>query len=103
VTLFDYADQCETVSVMVIKNEGPQPKSVIRVFAACAVEFLIDDILAEAVLAEETGDVCQDICAAANLVGFAAMNADQRSASEIIGSDFAEHLQHFFHLIPHWL
>jgi hypothetical protein len=92
----DYAIQCETVAVMIIERQRPQPKPMVRIFSGCAVEVLIDHIRAEALIEKEATDIGNDIGAAADLVSLAAMDAHESRPFEVIGGGLGEHLENVF-------
>ena len=86
---------------MIIKADGCQPESVIRILAGSAVEILIDDVGTQAFVGEEPGHIGHDVCAAPHLVGFAAIDAHEGRAFEIVGGCFSEHLKNLFRRYAH--
>src|SRR5215831_8220923 len=74
---------------------------MVVVLAGCAVEVLVDDVLAGAFINKIFAHVSQHGTAAPDFKSFATMNADKRSPAEIVSGDVAEHDQNIFGRYSH--
>ena len=90
--LFEQTAQGKPVAMLIIEGDASHPKPVVIVFARCAVEVLLDYILARAFINEKSAYVGQHISAAPDLIGHAAMDANECRAVKIIRGSFAEHV-----------
>jgi len=74
---------------------------MIIVLARGAVEVLVDDVLAGAIINKVLAHTGQDGVAAPDLKRFATMNADKLRPAKIVAGDIAEHGQYIFGRYSH--